>query len=139
MAKDPATVAQRWATNLGAATQKISEGVDAVTVAPGQAAARQADVWATNVAASKPKWARRVAAVTLADWQAMMKGKGIQRIASGATEAVPKMTTFLTAFLPHVEAGRRALPARGNMEQNIQRMIAMVRHNAQFQSSGRGM
>lgn len=132
MAKDPAAAAQRWAQNLGAATQAIQAGVAAVTVAPGAAAARQKSVWMQNTQASADKWARNVGSVQLGDWQNSMNTKGIPRIASGATEAVPKMTAFLQAFIPHVEAGVRQLPARGTLENNIARMVAMVRHNAQF-------
>lgn len=139
MAKDPQTSAQRWAANLAAAGPKIGEGVDAVTVSPGTLAARQVEVWAQNTAAAKGKFARRVGQVTLEDWRRSMKEKGVQRIAAGAQDSIPKMAQFLTAFLPHVEAGRRALPPRGNLEQNIARMTAMVRHNAKFQQTGGGM
>lgn len=136
MAKDPNAAAQRWAQNLGAATSKIAEGVDAVSVAPGTMAARQRQVWAQNTMAAQDKWARNTAAVTLGEWQTAMKEKGVQRIASGASAAVPRMAAFLTAFLPHVETGVRQLPARGNLDQNISRMVAMVRHNAQFGQRG---
>lgn len=132
MAKDPTAAAQRWAQNLGAATQAIQAGVAGVTVAPGAAAARQKSVWMQNTQASADKWARNVGSVQLSDWQNSMNTKGIPRIASGAQEAIPKMTSFLQAFIPHVEAGVRALPARGTLENNIARMVAMVRHNAQF-------
>lgn len=132
MAKDPTAAAQRWAQNLGAATQAIQAGVAGVTVAPGAAAARQKSVWMQNTQASADKWARNVGSVPLSDWQNSMNTKGIPRIASGAQEAIPKMTNFLQAFIPHVEAGVRALPARGTLENNIARMVAMVRHNAQF-------
>lgn len=136
MAQDPATIATRWAQNLGAATQKITDGVNGVTVAPGQAAARQADVWLANTQAAQAKWKQRVAAVPLSDWQNMMTTKGIPRIASGATAAVPKFQSFMTQFLPYVQAGRNSLPARGNLESNINRAVAMMRHNAAFKRSG---
>lgn len=132
MAKDPAAAAARWAQNLAQAGDKIREGVAAVQVAPGVLAARQADTWANNTAAAKGKFARNVQRVQLGDWQRSMTEKGINRIASGAQDAMPKMQAFLQAFLPHVEAGVRSLPPRGGLEQNINRMTAMVRHNAKF-------
>lgn len=132
MAKDPMVSAQKWANNLGSSTQAITDGVNGVTVAPGTLAAKQADVWAQNTAAAKSKFARNSQAVTLGEWQQAMKDKGIARIAAGATAAIPKMQAFLTAFIPHVEAGVRALPPRGNLQQNINRMVQMVNHNASF-------
>lgn len=139
MAKDPQAVAAKWSTNLSAATASITSGVQGVTVAPGQAAARQKAVWLQNIQASADRWAARTSAVPLSAWQQDMIQKGIPRIAAGAQGAVPKMAQFMTSFLPHVEAGRSALPARGNLEQNIARMTAMVRHNAAYKRPAGGM
>lgn len=130
--KDPAQVAADWAQKLGGSTTKIAAGVAAVQTPPGQAAARQKAVWLANVTASADKWGSRVAAVPLGDWQAAMTNKGIPRIATGASGAQAKFAGFMTQFLPFVDQGKRALPARGNLDQNIARMVAMVRHNAQF-------
>jgi hypothetical protein len=80
MAKDPATVAQRWAQNLGAAGAKVEEGVRAVTTAPGAAAARQVNVWAANTQQAAQKYARNVGAVTLNAWQESTVTKGIPRL-----------------------------------------------------------
>jgi hypothetical protein len=132
MAQTPDQIAANWASRLGASTQKIQDGVNSVTVAPGQAAARQADVWLQNTQASQAKWKARVASVSLADWQAAMNGKGVQRIAAGATAAQPKFQAFMTQFLPYVQAGRNSLPPRGTLDQNINRAVAMMRHNAAF-------
>ena len=126
MAKDATTVAQRWAQNLGASGQKITEGVQAVTVAPGQAAARQVNAYLANVQASAQKWAKNTAAVPLSDWQQAMTSKGIARIAGGAQAAESKFATFLGKFLPYVDSVRANLPARGSYEQNKQRAIAMM-------------
>lgn len=130
--KDPTATAQKWATNLSAAGPTIQAGVEAVTVAPGQAAARQAAVYVANVQASAPKWARNVAAVPLSTWQNDMVTKGLPRIASGAQAAQPKMVNFLTQFLPFVNSAAAALPARGTLEQNIARSAAMIRKTAEF-------
>ena len=123
---DPAQIANDWATRLGASGEKIKRGVAAVTVAPGAAAARQVDVWATNVVNSKAKFARNVARVGLADWQAAMSTKGVDRIASGATAAQPKMAAFLTSFLPFISNAAASLPPRGSYDQNKARMNAMI-------------
>lgn len=124
---DPAQVAQDWASRLSAATDKITRGVQAVQVSPGAAASRQADVWAANTTAAKAKFARNTAKVQLGDWQSAMTQKGIPRIATGAQAGQAKMAHFLQSFLPHVENVRRSLPPRGNLEQNIARMVANAR------------
>lgn len=136
MAQTPDQIAANWASRLAGSTQKITDGVNSVTVAPGQAAARQKDVWLQNTQAAQAKWARNVAAVSLADWQSMMLNKGVQRIAAGATAAQPKFQSFMAQFLPYVQSGRANLPARGNLDQNIQRAVAMMRHNAAFKKTG---
>ena len=130
--KDPTSSAARWAQNLQGATEKIREGVQAVQVAPGAAAARQRSVWLQNLTASADKWTRNVGAVPLSEWQSDMINKGIPRIGTGAQGAQQKFAAFLTSFLPFVDAGVRALPPRGNLQQNIARMVAMVQHNAQY-------
>ena len=128
----PDQLAQRWAQNLGSAGQRIADGVASVTVAPGQAAARQKTVWAQNVVAAQDKWARNVGAVTLAEWQQAMTEKGVQRIASGATAAQGKFGNFMTQLLPHIDQVKRSLPARGNLDQNITRAVTFMRGMAGF-------
>lgn len=135
MAKDPATVAAKWAANLGAATQAITDGVNAVSVAPGQAAARQKAVWANNVQAAQNKWAQRVAAVSLSDWQQAILTKGVPRVATGAQAAVPKMQTFMTKLLPYIASGQSSLPARGDFNANLNRMTAWAQYMHKFSNS----
>jgi hypothetical protein len=131
----PDQVAAKWAQNTGAATQAYTDGVNAVTVAPGQQAARSADLWATNVAAAKSKFAANSAKVTLADWQAAAAGKGAARLASGVQAAQPKMQQALTKLLPYIAQQVNSLPARGNLDQNINRMTAFVRGMAKYNQS----
>lgn len=129
----PDEIAADWAQKLGASGDKIRRGVAAVRAAPGQLAVRQKAVWQANTSASADKWAQKVGAVSLQQWQDDMTSKGIDRIASGATAAQPKMSSFLASFLPFLDRAKAALPPRGNFEQNIARMTAMVRATHGFQ------
>lgn len=122
----PDTAAQRWVEGLGRAGDKIRSGVQAVTVSPGQAAARQKSAYLAGVQAKADTWARRVSAVPLSDWQNSMTTKGIDRIGSGAAAAQPKFQTFMAKFLPAVQAAKAALPPRGSYEQNKARANAMM-------------
>lgn len=135
-----ATTAQQaaadWVAGLSAKTQRIQTGVQSVTTAPGQAAARQKNVWVQNVTQSADKWATRVQQVSLQDWQASMVNKGIPRIASGAQAAQSKFENFMGQFLPFVERGKASLPPRGTFEQNVQRATAWMQYAHTFKRSG---
>lgn len=126
MAQDPTAIAAKWANSLAASTQAITDGVNGVTVAPGQAAARQKQQYLAGVQASADKWATNVAKVSLSEWQAAMTQKAVPRIASGAQAAQPKFAAFMTQLLPQIATAKAALPARGNLQQNIARMTQFV-------------
>lgn len=132
MAQTPDQIAAKWAQNLGGATQRITDGVNSVTVAPGQAAARQKAVYLANVTANVDKWATNTAKVPLSDWQQAMVNKGVQRIATGATAAQPQFQQFMTQLLPAIDQAKSTLPARGNLQQNIQRMTQFVTAMSKF-------
>lgn len=129
----PQEASAAWAQRLAGSTDRINRGVQGVTTAPGQAAARQKAVWAQNVQAAQDKWASRVASVSLPDWQQAMATKGVPRIAQGAQAAQPKMEAFMGQLLPHIQAGLGSLPARGTLDQNIGRATQWIRHMSNFQ------
>jgi hypothetical protein len=124
--KTPSAVAQKWANRLASSTTEIKAGVQAVTVPPGQAAARAKTTWATNVAAAKTKFARNVAGVSLQQWQTDTITKGIPRVATGAQAAIPKMTSVMQTLLPFITRVKAGLPPRGTTAQNIQRAVAFM-------------
>lgn len=97
---DAATAQARWVAGVSAATQKISEGVDRVSTAPGQKAAQKAQKWLNEVTAAAPKWQRNVARVSLGEWQDAMKNVGIPRVAQGAQAKQDKYGAGMSAFLP---------------------------------------
>jgi hypothetical protein len=134
--KDPNAIASNWASRLGQSTSKIADGVNAVTVSPGQAAARQKSAWVNNTQAAADKWASRVSQVSLGDWQQAMIQNGAPRVGAGATAAVPKFATFMGQLLPHIDSVKATLPARGNLDQNIQRMVTFTQGMAKFQRRG---
>jgi hypothetical protein len=129
----PDQIAQKWASNLSASTQNITQAVQNVNVAPGQAAARQKTAYVNGVNASQDKWARNVAGVSLQEWQTAMINKGVPRIASGAAEAQGEFQQFMTRLLPYIANGVSTLPPRGSLENNIARAAAMMRYMANFQ------
>jgi len=135
--KSASDAAAKWARNLAAAGPSITAGVQAVTVNPAQLAAAQADVAAANyqAAISSGKWQAGLAKSTLQGWQAAMTGKGVQRIASGAQQAQPKMQSFLTQLIPFVANAKASLPPRGSKAANQQRMIMFSEAMSNFKRS----
>lgn len=137
-----AAVAARWAQNLGAATDKIKAGIQAVTQSPTAKAAANANNYLLGVqrAVSSGKFQASLQAVSLQDWQNAMINKGLTRIASGATQAQPKMQAFMSQWLPYEAAGVAQLAStpRGTIDQNISRAVAMMRYNSQFKYQRQG-
>lgn len=131
--QDAATIAAKWSTGLQNATQKITDGVNAVQTAPGAKAAAQKAVYVANVVANQDKWARKVGAVSLPSWKDSMITKGIPRIGQGATAAQPKFANFMTQLLPAIQSSVNSLPPRGGLDANIARMTQHVRTMAKFQ------
>lgn len=126
MAGTPDQIAQDWANRLAAARDKAQRGIESVTVAPGQAAARQKNVYLANVQASADKWARNTASVSLSEWQQAMTGKGLDRMAAGAAAAQGKVAQFMSKLLPAIQTIKASLPPRGTYEQNKARAVAMM-------------
>jgi len=129
---NPADAAAKWAQNLGAAGQAYTAGVQAVTTAPGQAAANAADRYIAGIQASLPKFKANSAAVSLQDWQAATVNKGAPRLATGAQAAAPKMANVLGQLFPFIDQVRNTLPQRGDLEANIARSAAFQRGMSKF-------
>ena len=67
-----------------------------------------------------------------------MVNVGIPRIAQGAQAKQGKMQSFMTDFLPYLQQGVSRVEGMPSvtLEDNINRAVAMIRHNAQFKRSG---
>lgn len=139
MAKlNPTTATAKWVNNLSNSTASITAGVNAVTQAPGQAAAAKVTTWIARLQAAQQKWATNVAAVTLQQWQQAMIEVGIPRVASGAQAKQGKYLAFANKFYPYLESGVasvRAMP-KVTLQDGINRAIAMINYNAKFSNKG---
>lgn len=118
---NPTAAAQNWASRLGGATQAYTDGVNAVTVAPGQLAAAAKNLWLQNTQAAVNRFAANSAAVQLPAWQQAAVTKGAPRLASGASTAQPKMEMVFSKLFPQIRNAVGSLPARGTIDQNIER------------------
>lgn len=119
--------AQRWAQNFGASGTRWAAGVNGVTVAPGQLAARAKNLWAQNTAAAIDRFAANSAKVSLQEWQQTTVQKGQPRLASGAQAAQPKVEAVFAKLFPFIQAQVNALPPRGDIEANINRAAMFAR------------
>ena len=139
MAKNAADVAQKWAANLGGSTAAIKSGVQGVTVAPTAAAAARQDAFIQGVQQSvaSGKWQAGLSRVSLQDWQQAMLNKGLGRIGPGAAAAQGKFQSFMNQLLPFQASLQQQLAAtpRGDLNQNIQRMIQWAQGMANFKRS----
>lgn len=121
-------IAQLWASRAQSAGDRMKAGIQAVTENPAEKAAAAAPQWLAGVqrAAADGSFQRGLQAVTLSDWKAAMTNKGVPNMQTGVREAVPKMTRFLTDFLPfaaQVSDQIAAMP-KGSKEDSRARMNA---------------
>lgn len=130
----PAAFATNWQNGMANSSAKMTAGINAVTEAPSVAAiaAIPRMVQGIQAAANDGRIARGLAGVTLQMWQQAMLNKGINRVSAGATQAKPKVQAFAAQFLPFLQQGVSQLPPRGDVNQNIQRAVAMMQYNSQF-------
>lgn len=137
----PDQIAQKWATNLANSTNNIRAGVLAVRTSPTERAAQRADAYVQGVqqAVQSGRWQAGLRQVTLQMWQDAMIRKGLPIIADRARQAIPAVTQFMLVWLQWQEQFRSTLEQmpRGNLEQNIARAVAVIRHNAEFKEAGR--
>lgn len=121
----PDQVAAYWLSGLQNSEQKIRDGVNRVTTAPGAQAAAQADVWANNVIAAKAKFVNNVRRVSLGEWQAATID-AVGNVGTGAQRNQQKFMSRITPVLSHIANGLTQLPPRGSYAQNKTRMNQMA-------------
>lgn len=136
MALTAQQAAEKWARNLGASTQAMTDGVNGVTDSPTAKAAQAVDRQVAGVqrAAASGKTAQALNAVTLQSWKDSMTKKGIPRVAAGATQAQPKVANFMSQLIPYVQQGKQMLQnqPRGDINANRARMLAWMDYMSNF-------
>lgn len=129
-----ADAAAKWATNFGSSGARWAAGVQSVTVAPGQLAARSKQLWLTNTTAAADRFAANSAAVTREQWIEQTVSKGQGRLASGAQAAQGKLEQVFAKLFPYIQQQVNALPPRGDLEANINRSAQFARGMAKFKT-----
>lgn len=132
--KSAQNVAQKWLRGVSGSAEAYKQGVNEVTVSPGERAAQNIDLMIAKLQAMRDdgSLAQAMRDVTLDEWKQAAIQKGAQRLASGAQAAVGDMENFLVQFLPFADQVAKNLPQRGTLEQNIERMNQNVRQLAGF-------
>jgi hypothetical protein len=134
MALDPTSATAKWVARMQAAGPQITEGVNAVTTAPGLLAAKQAAKWLAKLQQSQAKWAKNVAAVSLSDWQTAMTSRGIPNISTGVTAKQGNYQAFAAKFYPYLAAGKAAIDAMptDTLAASIAKAVAQINYNAKY-------
>jgi len=132
----PTQAANLYATNLGNSTERIRIGVESVTESPTAKAAKQKAKYIAGVtkAANDGTWERGLLRVTLQDWKDAFLSKGLDRIASGANAAIPKMEAFYSKLFPFQNNLLTKIDAMPDvtLEHSIARSTAWIRGMADF-------
>jgi len=137
MAMPSATdAAARWSQQFAASGPRWTAGVQAVTVAPGQLAARSKALWLANTTAAADRYATNSAKVTREEWIAVTVAKGSSRLASGAAAAQPKVEAAFAKLFPFIQQTVNALPPRGDIEMNINRAGEFARRMHAYKVNG---
>ncbi len=134
MALDPTSATNKWVSRMQAAGPQITEGVNAVTTAPGVAAAKQSAKWLAKLQASQAKWAKNVAAVSLSDWQTAMTSRGIPNISAGVTAKQGNYAAFAAKFFPYLQAGKATIDAMptDSLSAGIAKAAAQITYNSKY-------
>lgn len=128
----PGDISQKWNNRMKGSVSDIQKGIDAVDVAPGEAAAAQQDKMLQKLTASvaSGKWANAVRGVPLGEWKQKTKEKVAQRLAGGVDAAMPKrqrFDTYLTSTLNGVLPQIADMPSM-TIEDSVNRVRALMEH-----------
>ena len=127
----PEQYAEKWGRRMKGSTEDMRNGINNVTTAPGEMAAKQVGLMKANLLRSidDGTWERNVRKVGLAEWQEKMTNKGLPRVAAGVDGAAEKQVAMASKLLPAIDATVAEVnkTPRGDLEANITRMTTFAR------------
>jgi hypothetical protein len=127
----PTEYAEKWGRRLKGSTEDIRRGVNNVTVAPGEAAAKQIELMKANLMKSLEDgtWEAAVKRVGLDEWKKSFIDKGLGRISAGVDGAQGKQVQMAEKLLAAVDESVSIVnrQPRGTLEDNINRMTTYAR------------
>ena len=125
-----------WSQGFGQAGAKYQRGVQNVTVAPNELAAKALPRWVAAVSSKKvqDKYVARNRAVTLQQWQQNTIEFGVPNLARGAAKGTPKYAAFAEKFYPFLSANLQKISSMPNitLQDRIARATTMMIENSKF-------
>lgn len=141
MARDPRSVADKWARRLSGATEDIRAGVEAVSENPAEKAIQKKQKlvqrWREAVEREGGKWETSLRKVTLDEWKSAFLQKGLARIPQGTEQARTKVEEFMGQLLPYIDRVKSEIERMPDttLEQRLNRALEFMRRMAQFRKS----
>lgn len=124
----PQQLAAKWQAKYGASSEAYKSGVQNVQTNPAQQAILAKDRWIQNLneAAANGRYEAGLSNVTLSSWQQSCLDKGAPAIQAAARLGAIKVQRAEQEIGPKREAIVASLPARGTLEQNLERSRQMA-------------
>lgn len=130
----PAEHAALWAQRFGGSSEKYKAGIQKVQGNPAQKAIAAQDRLLSNFTESvtSGKWAAGLSKVSEAGWKQAAIEKGAPALATSARVAQDKVARAEAVMGPIRDSITSSLPARGTIEENLERarQMAMKMHEA---------
>jgi hypothetical protein len=130
----PSEHATLWAQRFGGSAEKYKQGIAKVQGNPAQKAIAAQDRLLSNFTESvtSGRWANGLSKVTEAGWKAAATEKGAPALATAARVAQEKVARAEAVMGPIRDGIVSSLPARGGIEENLERarQMAMKMHEA---------
>lgn len=134
--QSPQEIAAKQVRRAQAAVQDYKAGVEAVTQSPTEKAAKAVDLWFQGLQKSYQdgSYVDGLNAVSLADWKSATIDKGAMNYAPGIMKAQQTIEDFQAqrqAAQSRISSQLESMP-RGDLNQNIQRMVFQATQMSQF-------